>query len=318
MITNHHIHVDEGHVGVRLDRFVGAACPSSKRALIAEAILNGQITVNGNRTVKAHTLDRDDAIVISQLMECTDIRVQPNADLPLTTIYQDNYIIALNKPAGMPVHPIHHTETGTLANALVARFPELQAIGDEALFPALVHRIDTQTSGIVIAARTEEAYGNLRAQFSAREATKVYVALVAGRLASGLTLKNRLAHDTSRRGKMLVVDEHDYMARGEQRFEAISDIKVVEVLPKHSLVQVTIHTGITHQIRCQLAHAGYPIVGDTVYGAAGSTTLLPDRHFLHAASVALRHPRDTNPFRVEAPLPSELMELLEVLRKKRR
>lgn len=313
MIADRQFEVDAGSGQQRLDRFLVMAVPSSSRALIVEAIAAGDVTVNGRAAAKGLRLETGDAVAVTHLLESRDIRVHPNGTLPLSVVYEGPDLLAFDKPAGVPVHPIHHSERDTLANAMVARHPELQAIGDEPLFPALLHRIDTLTSGLVLAARTDDTYRAVRACFAARTVTKEYIALVEGHPPTGQTLVNALAHNPHRRGRMLVVDEKPGVARGEPRFEAASEIDVEQSFGTHTLVRVTIHTGITHQIRCQLAHAGFPIVGDAVYGAGESDELLPDRHFLHARALHFAHPVTGEQIAIRAALPAELLGVLTTL-----
>jgi 23S rRNA pseudouridine1911/1915/1917 synthase len=313
MITNREFTVSADQADRRLDQFVTRACPSSKRSLVVDAIGAGDITINGRRGAKGHRVAVGDTIGIRTLFECNDVRVTPNDTIPLTIVHADRHLLVFDKPAGIPVHPIHHSETGTLANAAVARFPELQDIGDDPLFPALVHRIDTDTSGLVLAARSPDVYRTLRDQFAARAVTKEYVALVEGTVPSPLVLTNLLVHSPHRRGKMLVVDDKPRTAPNEQRFEAISSVETERAFSSHALVRVVIRTGITHQIRCQLAHAGLPLVGDRVYGRPERSDLLPGRHFLHARALEFAHPANGEQFSVRAELPAELEAVLDAI-----
>lgn len=310
MIGNRELLIDAGKAGSRLDRFLADAFPASRRSLVVEAISRGDVAVNGRPAAKSARLRAGDRVAVGQLLERVDIAVRPNFNVAVEIVHDDPELLALNKPAGTPVHPLHHAEDDTLANGLIARFPKLRRIGEDPLFPSLLHRLDTDTSGVVLAARTQRAYAALRAQFSAREVTKVYQALVHGRLKEPVTLVNRLIHDPRRRGRMLVVDDRDHVARSETRYAAVTQVAVVSATPTLSLVTATIATGVTHQIRCQLAHAGFPIVGDKVYGRGGDESLLPSRHFLHAHTITFCHPESGGPTTIEAPLPDELDAVL--------
>jgi 23S rRNA pseudouridine1911/1915/1917 synthase len=288
-------------VGARLDRFISAHTPTSSRALVNAAIAAAAVTVNRVVRPRGWRLAAGDFVSVTGLRERHDVRVSPNAAIPLEATFVDEDIVVINKPAGLPVHPLGGDECETLANALVARFPETAAVGDDPLFPALVHRLDTDTSGIVVAARHNAAYANLRAQFRARKVLKTYVAIVCGRVRCGGRVENLLSHDPHRRGRMRVVDDR-LTPDGEQRFRAVSSVRVVAATTAFSRVEVAIHTGVTHQIRCQLCHIGHPIVGDRVYGAAEYATT--DRHFLHAERIAFLHPRSGEPVEFSVPAPA--------------
>lgn len=276
--------------GVRLDRYVLSKAATSSRALVLEAIETGLVRHNGRKTAKGAKVAAGDEVEVNGLAELNDVRVVPDHSIKLEIIHADDAILVLNKPAGMPVHPIHRSETGTLANGLVAAYPELALVGEHSLFPAMVHRLDTDTSGIVVAARTREVYQFLRAQFASRSATKTYQAIVHGTGLPECVLRNQLAHNPARRGQMLVADD-PATARDEERFEAVSEVRTVTAYAAHSHVEIKIRTGVTHQIRCQLAHAGFPIAGDKVYGKPdldSSLPVAPARHMLHAGRIELR------------------------------
>jgi 23S rRNA pseudouridine1911/1915/1917 synthase len=290
--------------GVRLDRFVVERVPTTTRALVAEAIAAGAVRVNGAAQPKSFPVQPGDRISATRIPERSDIAVRPDPDIGLDVVYEDPHLLALNKPAGVPVHPLHRAETATLANGLIARFPELGAlVGDNPLFPAMVHRIDTDTSGLILAARTRESYASLRRLFNERRVVKTYLALVHGCVRGPLELRDRLVHDPKRRGRMRV-DANLESQKREPRFLAESRVRPIAAGPRQTLVEVDIRTGITHQIRCQLAAAGFPIVGDRLYGRGDDRTA--SRHLLHALRASLPHPVTGDPLAIEAPPPSDL------------
>lgn len=294
--------VDERSKGMRLDRFLTERAPATTRTLAAEAIAEGAVQVNGAPQPKAYRLLPGERVTVARLLEFRDVVVRPNPGIDIEVVFEDAHLFALNKPAGLAVHPLHHTETNTLANGLVARFAGLETlVGDNPLFPAMAHRIDTGTSGLVLAARTREAYGALRGLFNAREVGKDYLAIVHGRVAGPLDLSHYLAHDAKRRGRMRIVDG-PAGDEPEPRYLAESHVRPLRRGPQHSLVNVFIRTGITHQIRCQLAGAGHPVVGDRVYGPPETTE---SRHFLHAWRLEFVHPKTGKPLTIEAPPPPE-------------
>ncbi len=246
-----------------------------------------------------------DRVHIVQMLEAVDLRVAPNPALPLEILFQDADLVAVNKPAGMAVHPLRPEETDTLANALVARFPEIAELGDQPLLAGVAHRIDTGTSGLVLAARTAAAFASLRAQFAARQVCKTYLALVAGVVKQDGTLTHDLAHHPTCRGRMVDVRS---LRVPERPMHAVTAYRVLRRVGANTLLEVTIYTGVTHQIRCQLALIEHPLLGDTLYH--GPEVPKFPRHFLHATAIALTHPRTGTAMRIEAPLTPDLRKLL--------
>lgn len=333
MIEQLRIHVRLDDAGKRADQVVLACVPTSDRALVRAAFTTGEIcrvtlTPEGReekrRIPKGYKVRAADVIEVTRLYEKKDRRVVPNPDLALSVIYEDDAVLAFNKPAGLPVHPLRVNETNTLANAMVARYPETAEIGPNPLFPALVHRLDTDTSGVLLAARTERAYAALRHQFQTRQVRKEYCALVLGHPPDRGILEHYLAHDPARPGHMLVRlplrKEESSRARHSKKrmrwMRAVTEYQVSATIGNFALLKVTIRTGVTHQIRCQLAAAGFPIVNDILYGGPCLDGLSwQARHFLHASAVECRHPFTEVPMRIEAPWPQKWQEAIERLRK---
>ena len=253
--------------GERLDRQVLRLFPWLDRTAVQELIGNGRVHLNGRPAKKGARLASGDLLECRDIPEPADLRLRPNPDLPLAVLYEDDFLFALDKPAGQPTHPLRFTETDTLANALLARFPELADIGDDRLFPALLHRLDTQTSGLVLAAKTPAAYTNLRAQFRRFTVQKHYTALVHGTVDSPGSLDAPLTHQTRSPCKMAIVRNPDKIPPRDL-FAASTSWTPLETGRNFSLLDVTIYTGVTHQIRCHLAAAGHPILGDTLYGSS--------------------------------------------------
>jgi 23S rRNA pseudouridine1911/1915/1917 synthase len=309
MIQNLILQVESIEEGLRLDKFLAVRFPATSRAMILESIDHGHIQINGRRAAKGRKLVVGETVTIRQLMETTDRAVLPDDTVTLDIIYEDDDLLAFNKPAGRPVHPLKPGETGTLANGLIACYPTLAQIGDDPMFPALVHRIDTDTSGLVIAAKNEVAYANLRQQFREQRVTKIYSALVHGNPPPQGVLEGYLTHQEGPHCKMQVLKDFFDPSRPDV-FKAITQFKVAKRFPGFALLEVTIPTGVTHQIRCQLAEAGYPIVGDKVYGKRTPMDQSAPRHFLHAERLELRHPATGKTISLHAPLPQELKEIL--------
>ena len=295
--------------GERLDRFLVRAVPGSARAFVVRAIEGGKVKVDGRAAAKGMKLREGAVIRVDGMVEAHDLRVEPESGLPLEVVRADDSVLVLNKPAGMPTHPLKFGETGTLANAMVARFPETAAIGDQPLFPALIHRLDTDTSGLVLAARTADAYRTLREDLRKRRIEKIYVALVHGTVEREGRLVHNLHHDPRRPGRVVVA--RPGRAPPGRVMTARLAYRPVLRFAAHTLLEVTLITGVTHQIRCQLAAAGHPLAGDALYGdrKADSGYGLR-RQFLHARRLVFRHPASGQRVEALAPLPPDLEQFL--------
>ncbi len=300
-----HFRVPSDGAGVRLDAAVLACCPTSTRPLVRRAIEAGAVTLNGQPADKGIKLHAGDEVGIARLLEASDVRVDADPTVPVDVIFAADDLLAVNKPAGLAVHPLRPEERGTLANGLVARFPELAEVGDQPLMAGVIHRIDTDTSGLVLAARTQAVHDGLRVQFRAQTVRKTYVALVEGRVRGAGRLTHDLAHLPSDRGRM--VDARGLQVPG-RLMRAVTEYCPLRRVGNRTLIEVTIFTGVTHQIRCQLALAGHPIVGDRRYGATDVAGF--DRHFLHAADIAFVHPVTGRAITLHAPLTADLDRFL--------
>lgn len=283
---------------MRLDRFLSEHFTTSTRTFCQSAIEAGNVIVNGRKCdTKSIKLRKGDSLIVLQLAEASDNRVQPDDSVEVDVLYEDEELIAVNKPAGQPVHPLNHTELGTLMNGLVARYPELAAVGDQPLMAGALHRIDSGTSGLVLVARTQAAFDHLRDQFAKQTVDKIYYALVEGHVTAPGELIQDLVHGPSSQCKMMDLEtwriEHGKWREPERIFHAETFYKPIEQRRTCTLLEVLIRTGVTHQIRCQLAGAGHPIVNDTWYGAKP----IPEckHHFLHAYSATVTRRADGSP-----------------------
>ena len=307
MIKDRTIQIREG--GVRLDAALLHAFPSTNRAFVKDAIVSGNVLINGRCAAKGLKLRGGEILVIRELLEAEDNLVLPES-APLRTVFEDDAILAFDKPAGMPVQPLSCRETGTLMNAVVARHPECRNLGDAPLMAGALHRIDADTSGLVLVARTAEAFANLRAQFSAQTVKKTYLALVEGAVAVGGTLENDLIHDPTLPFCRMIDAHHNRLTSSQvsrlrslhavTQFNPIGRVTVEN--EERTLLEVTIFTGVTHQIRAQLALAGMHIVNDRLYGAfaiEGQTG-----HCLHAFAASFTHPVSGNPVEIRTPCPA--------------
>jgi len=261
------------------------------------------------RASKGMKLRGGETVFVRELLEAADNLVAPQTG-PLSVVFEDDALLAFDKPAGTPVQPLNCRETGTLMNAVVARYPECRTLGDLPLMAGALHRIDADTSGLVLVARRSEAFANLRGQFAAQSVKKTYLALVEGSVAVGGTLENDLVHDPTLPFCRMIDARNNRLTRSQQErlkplhavttFNPISHTTVEN--EERTLLEVTILTGVTHQIRAQLALAGMHIVNDRLYGAfaiEGQTG-----HCLHALAAAFTHPVSGNPVEIRTPYPS--------------
>lgn len=289
--------------GERLDRVLAARFSQLSRAQLQRLIRSGAVTVNDAVVRPAYRLTPGDRVAVTFPEEPT-VRPEP---LPLDIVYEDEHLLVVNKPAGMVVHPAARVVSGTLVNALLAHCPQLADVSgpDRA---GIVHRLDRETSGLIVVAKNSEVHASLQRQFQRRLVRKTYVALVEGQvhLREGI-IEVPIGRDPKDRTRMAV---------SRTGRPAVTQYRVVEVFPQYTLLEVRPHTGRTHQIRVHLAWLGYPVVGDRVYGRRRQM-LLPDRHFLHARELAFTHPVTGEKLALSAPLPPELAALLNRLRREK-
>jgi 23S rRNA pseudouridine1911/1915/1917 synthase len=283
--------------GKRLDAVVAAACPWLSRRVVHRLIQHGAVLVNGRPASKGTRLavgDRVSGLDVPSLA--------PEPDLPVRVVHESEDVVVLDKPGGMPSHALDPRQRGTLAAFVLARWPETARVG-EPLEAGLVHRLDTGTSGLVVAARSPGVHAALRDAFRTRAIAKRYLAIVDGTPPTRLTVRTPLAHDPRDRRRMMAAD-------GRQRsWPAETEIEALAPAVRGTLVALTMRTGVTHQLRVHCALAGHPVLGDRLYGER-QRGLAPGRHALHAAALSLpalgAHPTWT----ALAPLPAELCALL--------
>ncbi len=298
--------------GLRLDRFVLSLGSTSSKGLVRRAIEAGFVKVNGAvARRKGRSVRLGETIEVLALPERGEPWVRPDPSLHLEILAEGASWLAVSKPAGMPVYPLRLDEMGTLANALAAHVPICMTIGDiETGMGGILHRLDTNTSGVVLIARTNEAWRRLREQFEAGSVEKVYLAVVDGIVSSPGRLASWLMHTPGRPGYMRVCDQRPAVG-GARAMWAVTEFEPVERGRDRTLLRVTIRTGVTHQIRCQLAHLGYPVVGDVRYGRGRVTGAdRPTRHWLHAAETEFQDPDDGTRRRLVSPPPAELWQVL--------
>ena len=281
--------------GARLDRHLAAQAPDLSRSRIQDLIATGHVTLNGHPAKASTKLRAGDAIVLTEPPP-RSVGTQPEA-IALDVLYEDADLIVLNKPPGMVVHPAAGNWQGTLVNALLHHCGALSSIGGEQR-PGIVHRLDKDTSGCIVAAKNDAAHRSLTAQFSGREVEKIYLALAAGAfpMKSGV-IEGAIARHSIHRKKMAVVEG----ARGRA---ARTSWRVLSVLPAGTLVECTLHTGRTHQIRVHLQHLGHPLLGDETYGKRAGFP----RQMLHAWKLGFTHPRTGERMSFVSPIPADFVE----------
>lgn len=306
--------------GRRLDQFLVSQLPDISRARVQELIAQEKVLVNAKPTKASLKLRGDERIEILGPADRPPLRAIAE-DIPLDIVYEDSDLAIVNKPAGMMVHAgagatDDERNRGTLVNALLHRFGQLSDVGGE-LRPGIVHRLDKETSGLIVVAKNDAAHRKLAAQFSGRQVKKTYIALVHGRVKDDRgTISSAISRDVVRRIRMTT-------RRSEGR-AAVSHYQIVERLDskfgKFTLVRVTIETGRTHQIRVHMASIGHPVVGDSLYGAPAEIrprsgpAISLDRNFLHSAELELTQPHTGEHLEFSSPLPSELEQFLRTLR----
>ena len=310
--------------GARLDKALTILAEVSRSG--AKALLETGVRVNGRRAVKGSVVHADDRIEITSDDDELDPRALPDPEVELDIRYESDSVLVLHKPPRLASAPLRGGERGTLANGVVARFPDISGVGADPREPGLVHRLDTDTSGLVVVARTQAAFDELKAALRDGKVEKHYLAIVApgagsGRAAS-VTSDGELAdrgsidvplapHPKDKRRVFACVHPRDVARLGPR--DARTDYKIVRRFESpegdpRALVDATAHKALRHQIRVHFAAVGAPLVGDGLYGGPSAPDL--GRHALHASRVAYPGGKVVKPFVVEAPLPEDLAALL--------
>ena len=289
--------------GKRLDKLLSEKFPEYSRVQIQVAIRTGQMLVNEITSKPAYHVTAGDSITFTPLEKEKSMEIVPQ-EIPLDVIYEDEYLVAINKPAGLVVHPGFGNQDGTLVNALLARYPQVADVGD-LIRAGIVHRLDKDTSGIILVALTEQIQRDLIEQFKVRDISKFYVGLVENqpRTESG-HIDAPIGRDPKKRKRMAVIQNGK---------SAQTDYFTLENFENHTLLELHPHTGRTHQLRVHLAFIGCPIVGDRVYGFRKQIIKLK-RLFLHAKSITFLHPVTGKEMHLNTELPDKLENILIHLR----
>ncbi len=306
------LRVNAADTGSRLDTYLATHIEGWSRARLQQLIEDAEVLVNGRSAKSSQKLHENDEVEV-ELVSSPAVTFAPE-DIPLAIVYEDSDLIVVNKPAGLVVHPAAGIHSGTLANGLAFHFQQLSSQGGT-IRPGIVHRLDKDTSGLMVAAKTEVAHERLADQFRAREVSKSYVALVHGVVEhdSG-RIDQPIARDPRNRTRMAVI---------RAGRSALSLYTARRRYDRFTLLDVELKTGRTHQIRVHLSWLKHPVVGDEVYGGGRDNTVRDPklkaqirklgRHFLHAEQLGFCHPGTDKPMKFQAPLPVELEELVAML-----
>lgn len=292
-------------VGLRIDKAVSQKDKNLSRAAVQRMIEEGNILVNNNKTKVAYKISLGDEITIIK-EEPKEIELKAE-DIPLDIVYEDNDILVVNKQKGLVVHPGNGNPDGTLVNAIMNKCKDsLSGIGGE-IRPGIVHRIDKDTSGLLIVAKNDKAHINMSEQIKNHEVKKTYIALVRGKTKENqATIDMPIARSNKDRTKMAV---------SKNGKNAITHFEVIERFNDYTLLKVNIETGRTHQIRVHLSQIGYPIIGDFVY-SNGKNPFGVEGQMLHSYRLEFKHPISGKEMKLEAKLPEYFEKVLETLRKK--
>jgi 23S rRNA pseudouridine1911/1915/1917 synthase len=297
----------------RLDSFVRHRLPHLSLREVRRALLEEMFRVNGRTAKKGDTVSSGDIVAFTGHPDVLALYPIPQADIQVPIHYEDEAILILDKPAGIPTHGFSGRDKDTLANFLVAIRPSLSDVGNNRWEPGIVHRLDKDTSGLVLIAKNQSAFENLRLQFRKGLVRKRYWALVFGKTKSQGEMAYALVHDSADRRKMRVVMGKEGNESRKRKWRAVTRYQRVAHENGFSLLRVEIETGVTHQIRAHLQSVGHPVVGDALYGNDQFDPFGLGRQFLHAFYLGFRHPQTGKEMAIEVNLPEGLRQVLRRL-----
>jgi len=286
---------------IRLDKFLITKFPGSSRNFWRQN-LEGRVSVDGRPGKKSWLLKGGERLSFKEeeILRLKEPPADPGA--PHSVVLVDPDFLVVEKPAGIPTHPLRVGETGTLLQGVLAHYPEVGKIGKDPREGGLVHRLDNETSGLLIVARNQEAYDFFREEFEKRRVEKEYAAVVVGKVKQGGRVDLPIAHHPKSKRRMIVVKNPPQMISGR---EAVTFFEVEKRGGDRSLLKVRIPTGVRHQIRVHLAQEGHPIVGDILYGGDSAAVPGLERILLHASSLSFRHPKTLKKVRVKSSIPDD-------------
>ena len=294
-------------ISERLDRYLVRTGLASSRRVAQDMVERGMVLINGRRSKKSEIVGAGDRVEVA----APDRRaaIEPNAGLALEVIHEDAAVIVVNKPGGVPCHPLRAGERDTVMNAVVARFPDTASAGEKPLEGGLVHRLDNGTSGALLIARSRAAFEKLRDAIRAGRIARRYEALVAGSLEHKIQIDTPIAHHAKNARKMVAGDPSSANPKRAGR-AAVTIAEPIRRVGEFTLLSVAPKTGSRHQIRVHLASLGHPIVGDTLYGGPAIATLAHGRFWLHLCDVAFDSPA-VGHVKATAPVPPDLKKLID-------
>lgn len=294
--------VSDEEADQRLDKVLTEKLDDYSRMQVQQLIKNGLVTVNEKERKASFKLELGDTVIAQIPPEEEEGEIEAQ-NIPLEVLYEDEYIAAINKPAGLVVHPGFGNTEGTMVNALLARWPQVRSVGHPER-AGVVHRLDKETSGVILVALSAKAQYNLMRQFEERTIKKIYWTLVDRHPDTSVgRIHAPIGRDPQQRKKMAVI---------KNGREAITNFRILENYQEHTLVEINLETGRTHQIRVHMTFIGCPVVGDTIYGFRKPSIKI-GRMFLHAKSITFRHPITDAEIAIETDLPPELQQVLDKL-----
>lgn len=296
--------IENNDIGKRLDKYLGETTDYT-RSKIQKMIENGNILVNNNKVKSSYILKEEDNIEITDYIEETDILPE---NIPLDIYYEDDDLIVVNKPSGMVVHPAPGNYSGTLVNALMYHTNNLSTV-NTSIRPGIVHRIDADTSGLLLVAKNDKSHNLLAEAIQKKEVVREYIALVEGVINEDTaTIDAPIGRDINNRKKMCVT--------GSNSKEAVTHIRVLERYKNATLIRCKLETGRTHQIRVHLSYIGHPVINDPVY----NSKKLIDKDFgqmLHAEKLGFVHPTTKEYMEFTAPVPAKFNEILKIYKEEK-
>lgn len=278
------LEMGEGDAGQRVDVVLARRIPELSRARAKALIEEGGVRVGGRRVKKSYTVSAGDRVMLESLPRPADFYAAPDPDLALEVLVENESYVVVDKSAGVPSHPLKEGELGTLAGALVARYPEMRDVGYSKREPGILHRLDTDTSGVMLAARDQETFNRLRKQLQAGEIEKRYLARCQGIVTAPIVIETPIANDPHDRRKVRACTDPREIKRLRAR-PARTEVLTSIPAPHGSLVEVRANNARRHQIRAHLASIGHPLLGDPLYGGPSLET--PPHHLLHALSIQI-------------------------------
>ncbi len=278
------LEIGEDDAGQRVDVVLARRVPELSRARAKALIEEGGVRVGGRRVKKSYTVSAGDRVTLESLPRPADFYAAPDPDLALEVLVENESYVVVDKSAGVPSHPLKEGELGTLAGALVARYPEMRDVGYSKREPGILHRLDTDTSGVMLAARDQETFNRLRKQLQAGEIEKRYLARCQGIVTAPIVIETPIANDPHDRRKVRACTDPREIKRLRAR-PARTEVLTSIPAPHGSLVEVRANNARRHQIRAHLASIGHPLLGDPLYGGPSLET--PPHHLLHALSIQI-------------------------------